>query len=104
MEAGMRQWIQWRMAVAIGVMGALYAPQFAGAQGSGSAGTGEAVASPLTDVTPTMLRQASRSGDWLMYGHNYWNDRYSPLSQINTTNVRHLVPRMVFQTGTERLG
>ena len=39
-----------------------------------------------------------------MYGHNYSNNRYSPLKQINTANVANLVPRMVFQTGTERLG
>jgi PQQ-dependent dehydrogenase (methanol/ethanol family) len=92
------------VAAAIGAMCAVYAPEVVAAQGSGSARTGEPVASPLTDVTPTMLRQAQRSGDWLMYGHNYSNNRYSPLSQINTTNVKNLVPRMVFQTGTERLG
>ena len=100
----MRQWTRWRMAVAIGAMCAVYPPQFATAQGSGSTRTGEPMASPLTNVTSAMLRQAQQSGDWLMYGHNYWNNRYSPLNQINTTNVGSLVPRMVFQTGTERLG
>src|SRR3989475_13205175 len=39
-----------------------------------------------------------------MNGHNYWNDRFSPLSPINTSNVKNLVPRMVLQTGTEKLG
>src|SRR5437899_9907454 len=39
-----------------------------------------------------------------MYWHNNTNNRYSPLSQINTTNVKNLIPRMVFQSGTERLG
>src|SRR5574341_2624752 len=39
-----------------------------------------------------------------MYGCNYWNNRFSPLNLINTSNVKSLVPRMVFQTGTERLG
>ncbi|MGH7568023.1 MAG: pyrroloquinoline quinone-dependent dehydrogenase [Gemmatimonadales bacterium] len=57
-----------------------------------------------TTVTPEMLLNAQQSGDWLMYGGNYWNTRFSPLTQINTTNVKNMVPRMVFQTGTERLG
>jgi glucose dehydrogenase len=71
------------------------------AQGSGGAEPG---ASPHTDVTPELLRNAQQSGDWLMYGGNYWNNRYSPLTQINAQNVRTLVPRMVFQSGVERLG
>ena len=73
------------------------------AQGSGGV-PNASMASPLTNVTPAMLLQAQTSGDWLMYGHNYTNNRYSPLSQINTTNVKNLIPRMVFQSGTERLG
>ena len=100
----MRQWTIRSMAVAIGVVFSANAPQFAAAQGSGSASRSEPAASPLTNVTSAMLRQAPQSGDWLMYGHNYWNNRYSPLNKINTTNVGNLVPRMVFQTGTERLG
>jgi len=68
------------------------------AQGSASA------LSPHTSVTNDMLMQAQQSGDWLMYGGNYWNNRYSPLTTLNTVNVKNLVPRMVFQTGTEKLG
>ena len=98
----MRKWKIWRMAVATGVI--CSAPQLASAQPASSAGAREPAASPLTNVTSVMLRQASQSGDWLMYGHNYSNNRYSPLKQINTTNVGNLVPRMVFQTGTDRLG
>jgi len=108
----MRKWTIWRMAAAMGVICSVYAPQFATAQGSGSVGlrapaasdTREPAASPQTNVTSVMLHEAAQSGDWLMYGHNYTNNRYSPLKQINTTNVANLVPRMVFQTGTERLG
>ena len=55
-------------------------------------------------VTGDMLQKAASSGDWLMYGHNYWNNRFSPLSAINASNVKNLVPRMVLQTGTEKLG
>ena len=71
------------------------------AQGSGA---GAASTSPHTVDTNDMLLQAAQSGDWLMYGHNYSNNRFSPLATINTTNVRSLVPRMVFQTGTPQLG
>ena len=42
--------------------------------------------------------------NWTTYGGNDWNQRYSTLAQINTTNVKNLVPRMVFQTGIGRLG
>jgi alcohol dehydrogenase (cytochrome c) len=67
--------------------------------GQGSAGA----LSPHTSVTNDMLVQAQQSGDWLMYGGNYWNNRYSPLTTLNTVNVKNLVPRMVFQTGTPEL-
>jgi PQQ-dependent dehydrogenase (methanol/ethanol family) len=72
------------------------------AQGSG--GAGDPPALPQTVVTTDMLLHAAASGDWLMYGGNYWNDRYSPLKTISTANVRSLVPRMVFTHGGERLG
>jgi PQQ-dependent dehydrogenase (methanol/ethanol family) len=46
----------------------------------------------------------SAQANWTTYGGNDWNQRYSTLAQINTTNVRSMVPRMVFQTGITRLG
>ncbi len=46
----------------------------------------------------------SAQANWTTYGGNDWNQRYSTLAQINPTNVRSLVPRMVFQTGISRLG
>jgi hypothetical protein len=75
MEVVMRKWTIWKMVVAIGIIGSASAPQVAVAQGSGSVGTsepltGEPVASPLTNVTSAMLREAAQSGDWLLYGHN----------------------------------
>lgn len=100
----MSNWMSWRMAVAIGATCLVFPPPLAQAQGSGGAAPGGSAVSAAGDVTPAMLRQAQGSGDWLMYGHNYSNNRYSPLKQITTANVRQLVPRMVFQTGTERLG
>src|SRR5205823_12934102 len=55
-------------------------------------------------VTHEMLVNAAASGDWLMYGHNYWNNRFSPLKTINTTNVRRLVARAVYTHGSTQLG
>ena len=46
----------------------------------------------------------SAQANWTTYGGNDCNQRYSTLAQINPTNVRSLVPRMVFQTGISRLG
>jgi alcohol dehydrogenase (cytochrome c) len=47
---------------------------------------------------------AAQSGDWTTYGGNDWNQRYSQLKTISTSNVGQLVPRMIFQTGIARLG
>lgn len=53
-----------------------------------------------TVVTDEMLLNASNDArNWLTYGHDYTNQRYSTLRRINTKNVRTLVPRWVFQTG-----
>lgn len=45
------------------------------------------------------LRDATASSEWLTYGHDYSNRRFSPLGQITTRNVAGLVPAYVFQTG-----
>ncbi len=37
--------------------------------------------------------------DWLHYGGTQLSWRYSALDQINTTNVRNLLPAWIFQTG-----
>jgi len=95
----MRQRTGWWRLVALACL--MAAPPMLAGQGSGA---GVTSTSPHTVVTNDMLLQAAQSGDWLMYGHNYWNNRYSPLATINTTNVRNLIPRMVFQTGTPQLG
>src|SRR5213594_948843 len=105
----MMRWARWCAAVTIaslvgGAQGA-GAQGARGAQGSGGTGErGERAASPHTVVTNDMLLQAASGGDWLMYGHNYWNNRFSPLNKLNTANVKNLVPRMVFTHGAERLG
>src|SRR3989441_4010433 len=94
----MTQWARWCAAAAVASLVA--APLCA--QGSG--GLAEPPAAPHSVVTNDMLLQAAGSGNWLMYGHNYWNNRYSPLKTINTTNVRHLVARAVYTHGSTTLG
>ncbi len=59
-------------------------------------------------VVPVLLAAAgpiaAQSGDWTTYGGNDWNQRYSPLKSITTSNVGQMVPRMMFQTGISKLG
>ncbi len=46
-----------------------------------------------------MTGAAADSSDWLLNGRTYSNDRYSPLTQINATNVGSLSPVALVQTG-----
>src|SRR5205823_12504605 len=86
-EVGMTHWARWCATVAVA---SLVAAPLAG-QGSG--GNADPAAVPRGFVTNDMLLQAAGSGNWLMYGHNYWNNRFSPLQQITTANVKNLVAR-----------
>ncbi|MBL6750513.1 MAG: PQQ-binding-like beta-propeller repeat protein [Nevskia sp.] len=46
------------------------------------------------------VAHAERDQDnWLTYGHGFANQRYSELRQIDTSNVAHLAPAWIFQTG-----
>src|SRR5678816_256794 len=47
---------------------------------------------------------AAAQNNWPTYGGNDWSQRWSTLTQITTANVNRLVPRMMFQTGTSKLG
>ncbi|MCG8469624.1 MAG: PQQ-dependent dehydrogenase, methanol/ethanol family [Gemmatimonadetes bacterium] len=47
------------------------------------------LASP-SDVTDEVLEAAAPNGDWLMYGGNYAEDRFSTLDQITKENVDQL--------------
>ena len=59
----------------------------------------------FTNVTDQMLMNARNDGkNWLMYGRDYTNQRWSPLTQINATNVRNLRVAWMYQTGISRLG
>ena len=94
----MTHWARWCATVAVASVVA--APLC----GQGSGGAADPAAPPHTVVTNDMLLQAAGSGNWLMYGHNYWNNRFSPLRQINTANVKNLVARAVYTHGSTTLG
>lgn len=56
-----------------------------------------AAAAPIDDAR---LRNApSDRADWMTYGRDYSNQRFSPLDQINRTSVRELAPRWTYHTG-----
>ena len=46
-----------------------------------------------------LLNAAGDSANWLTYGRDYGNQRFSPLAQINASNVKRLSPRWIFQSG-----
>jgi alcohol dehydrogenase (cytochrome c) len=57
-------------------------------------------AEPVPPVTPErLLAGTQKTEDWLMYGGNYANWRYSPLRDINRDNVAKLRPTWIFQAG-----
>lgn len=42
---------------------------------------------------------AGARGDWIHYGRDYGQQRFSPLDQINVETVKRLVPKWIYQTG-----
>lgn len=50
-------------------------------------------------ISQSQVQQGATGADWPTYGgtHLFW--RYSSLNQINTTNVKKMVPAWIFQTG-----
>lgn len=59
-----------------------------------------AMSAVAAEVDDTRLLNAESDGaNWLTYGRDYGNQRFSPLPQINASNVKRLVPRWIFQSG-----
>jgi alcohol dehydrogenase (cytochrome c) len=67
---------------------------------------------PGADVAPPVVAEVTyerilnareEPQNWLTYYGAYNGQRFSPLDQINTENVRRLVPAWVFQAGTSGL-
>src|SRR5712691_11079335 len=49
--------------------------------------------------TARLLAAGQDAQNWLLPGHDYTNQRYVALAQINTQNVKSLELRWKFQTG-----
>ena len=50
-------------------------------------------------ISQSQVQQGATGSDWPTYGGTSLFWRYSSLNQINTTNVKKLVPAWIFQTG-----
>jgi alcohol dehydrogenase (cytochrome c) len=61
-----------------------------------------AQAGPVT--TDDLLKAQDNSGEWLMYGRDYRNWRYSPLEEITPDNAAKLTPVWALSTGGEFAG
>ena len=48
-----------------------------------------------------LMNAASDPANWLTFGQNYTNQRYSALAQITADNVTELVPRWTFHSGAK---
>src|SRR5256885_9702200 len=46
-----------------------------------------------------LLNAYQDATNWLLYGRDYSNQRYSPLDQINVGNVKTLIPKWAYRTG-----
>lgn len=46
-----------------------------------------------------LLGAVADTGNWLMYGRSYDNQRFSPLDKITPQTVKRLVPKWIYQTG-----
>lgn len=51
------------------------------------------------DISDAMMLESDRSDDWILHGRTYDNQRFSPFTDINKSNVRHLRPTAIIQTG-----
>ncbi|HEX6013481.1 MAG TPA: PQQ-binding-like beta-propeller repeat protein, partial [Geminicoccaceae bacterium] len=57
------------------------------------------------EVTGKALLEAQENaGEWLMYGRNYQNQRFSPLAEITPQNVGELTPVFAYSTGGKLAG
>ena len=59
--------------------------------------TGSATADPVTATD--LLNAQDNAKEWLTYGRDYRNWRYSPLSQITSENASKLSPVFAMSTG-----
>ena len=80
----------WKWALVIGTILALF--------GVGSPTSAEDKSiQPVTQER--LLKGTQATADWLMYGGDYQNHRFSPLTDINRKNISKLRAEWIFQTG-----
>jgi alcohol dehydrogenase (cytochrome c) len=66
---------------------------------------GLAQTASLADVSnDALLKAQENGGEWLMYGRNYLNQRYSTLDKITKENVSQLKPVFGYSTGGKFAG
>ncbi|MGI9543972.1 MAG: PQQ-dependent dehydrogenase, methanol/ethanol family [Cyclobacteriaceae bacterium] len=65
-------------------------------------GTPEHIQSVTLLVDDDRLLNADLTGDWLTYGRNYQEDRFSPLSQVTKSNIDQLGLAWSVNLGTKR--
>jgi alcohol dehydrogenase (cytochrome c) len=60
-----------------------------------------ASAGPIENYSPVTADRLKNPepGNWMLYRRTYDGQGYSPLNQINTSNVKDLVPVWTFSTG-----
>src|SRR3982750_4255634 len=63
-----------------------------------SIAAGAAPVENYSPVTPERLKNPE-AGNWMHYRRTYDGQGYSPLDQINTSNVKSLTPVWTFSTG-----
>ncbi|HST75036.1 MAG TPA: methanol/ethanol family PQQ-dependent dehydrogenase [Acetobacteraceae bacterium] len=63
--------------------------------------TAPAIAAEVTNYAPVTKQRLENPepGNWLLYRRTYDGHGFSPLKQINTTNIKNLVPVWTFSTG-----
>lgn len=56
-----------------------------------------AIAGPVDDAR--LLAADRDAANWVLPGRDYGNRRFSPLAEIDASNVKRLVPKWIYQTG-----
>ena len=59
----------------------------------------KAVTANVASTDESLLNAAGNQDDWLLYGRTYDNQRFSPLTQIDRSNVKRLAVKAIIHTG-----
>ena len=87
-------------------------PGVKGSAGEAAAAVGVTTAKPESflnqaatqnvDVSDAMMLDADNAEGWILHGRTYDNQRFSPLTEINLSNVNKLRPTAILQTGVPK--